>query len=105
MGFGSDAHSFDGAHRWQNVESAQEYCSLDIHVARSPKASRARKSFLSGCGLLDGVTPDERDWREHGPAIRRFLEAGLLEQCGQAIRLTNRGVLLSNEVFQEFLQA
>ena len=25
MGFGADAHSFDGAVRWQNVETAREY--------------------------------------------------------------------------------
>ena len=63
------------------------------------------EKFFVGLRLLDGITPDERDWHEHGSTIRRFLEAGLLEQAGQAIRLTNRGVLLSNEVFQEFLHA
>jgi len=32
-----------------------------------------------------------------------FLDAGLLATDGATLRLTNRGVLLSNEVFQEFL--
>jgi oxygen-independent coproporphyrinogen-3 oxidase len=104
VGFGSDAHSFDGTHRWQNVETAAEYCSLDDPRCEITESRQREEKFFVGLRLLDGVTPDERDWREHGPAIRRFLEAGLLEQSGKAIRLTNRGVLLSNEVFQEFLQ-
>ena len=35
--------------------------------------------------------------------IRRFLDAGLLETDGETLKLTARGVLLSNEVFQEFV--
>ena len=34
-----------------------------------------------------------------------FQDAGLLETRDGALRLTDRGVLLSNEVFQEFLAA
>ena len=105
IGFGSDAHSFDGLHRWQNVETAEEYCSSDDPRNETTESRPREEKFFVGLRLLDGVTPDDRDWNEHGPAIRRFLAAGLLEQSGQAIRLTNRGVLLSNEVFQEFLRA
>jgi len=36
-------------------------------------------------------------------AIRRFLDEGLLETEDGMLRLTGRGVLLSNEVFQEFI--
>jgi hypothetical protein len=41
----------------------------------------------------------------YGEPIRRFLSDGLLEARDGALRLTDRGVLLSNEVFQEFLAA
>jgi oxygen-independent coproporphyrinogen-3 oxidase len=103
VGFGSDAHSFDGADRWQNVESAAEYCAAaDPRIETTASEPREEKFFV-GLRLLDGVTPDATDWRTYGPAIRRFLDAGLLEQAGESIRLTDRGVLLSNEVFQEFL--
>jgi oxygen-independent coproporphyrinogen-3 oxidase len=104
VGFGSDAHSFDGSHRWQTRESAEEYCSSEDPRCEVIASQPREEKFFVGLRLLAGVTPDERDWREHGPAIRRFLEAGLLEQSGPVIRLTNRGVLLSNEVFQEFLE-
>ena len=105
VGFGADAHSFDGSERWQNVEGAAEYADAsnvrEETVASHPKEEK----FFVGLRLMNGVTPDAADWREHGAALRRFLDAGLLEQAGASIRLTNRGVLLSNEVFQEFLHA
>jgi oxygen-independent coproporphyrinogen-3 oxidase len=102
-GFGSDAHSFDGVQRWQNVETAAEYCALDNPRIETTESRPREEKFFVGLRLLDGVTPDASDWSEHGAAIRRFLDAGLLEQSGPVIRLTHRGVLLSNEVFQEFL--
>jgi oxygen-independent coproporphyrinogen-3 oxidase len=104
-GFGADAHSFDGAQRWQNVEIAADYCAADNPRAEITISLPGEEKFFVGLRLLDGVTPDAADWRQHGVAIRRFLAAGLLEQSGPVIRLTNRGVLLSNEVFQEFLHA
>jgi oxygen-independent coproporphyrinogen-3 oxidase len=105
VGFGSDAHSFDGRQRWQNVEGAAEYCASNNPRTETTDSRPSEEKFFVGLRLLDGVTPDAGDWRQHGTAIRRFLDAGLLEQSGPTIRLTNRGVLLSNEVFQEFLNA
>ena len=105
VGFGSDAHSFDGVQRWQNVETAAEYCATDNPRLETTESRPREEKFFVGLRLLDGVMPDASDWSEHGLAIRRFIELGLLEQSGPAIRLTNRGVLLSNEVFQEFLHA
>ena len=52
---------------------------------------------------MEGVRPTDEEWRRFERPIRRFVDAGLLEASGGAIRLTGRGVLLSNEVFQEFL--
>lgn len=104
-GFGSDAHSFDGARRRQNVETATEYCARANPSIEATLTRPEEEKFFVGLRLLAGVTPDAADWQAHGSAIRRFLEQGLLEQSGPAIRLTHRGVLLSNEVFQEFLQS
>jgi oxygen-independent coproporphyrinogen-3 oxidase len=104
VGFGADAHSFDGIDRWQNVESVADYVEREQPRTETTASHPREEKFFVGLRLLSGVTPDERDWREHGAAIERFLRAGLLEQAGGTIRLTNRGVLLSNEVFQEFLQ-
>jgi len=105
IGFGADAHSFDGAQRWQNIEDAAEYCAAANPRVETSASHPREEKFFVGLRLLDGVPLDAADWREHGTAIRRFLDAGLLERSGESIRLTNRGVLLSNEVFQEFLHA
>jgi oxygen-independent coproporphyrinogen-3 oxidase len=59
--------------------------------------------FFVGLRLSAGIRPDPEEWRRFDAPIHRFLDAGLLATDGATLRLTKRGVLLSNEVFQEFL--
>jgi oxygen-independent coproporphyrinogen-3 oxidase len=100
VGFGADAHSFDGVTRTQNGESLDDYLAGRGHSA-SPAASD--EHLFIGLRLTNGIRPDPAEWRRFEQPIRRFLDTGLLETDGDLLRLTNRGVLLSNEVFQEFL--
>ena len=98
LGFGADAHSFDGQWRWQNPESIQDY-------VRGSKPERtlsdpAGEHFFLGLRLSKGI---EGDWSAFRPAIERLIRDGLLEADETVLRLTNRGVLLSNEVFTEFV--
>lgn len=93
-GFGADAHSFDGQWRWQNTDVVGEYTSSE----REP-ADVAQERYWVGLRLSEGVAPEER-YRE---LVDRLVSDGLLEWVGPKVRLTGRGVLLSNEVFQEFL--
>ena len=58
-----------------------------------------------GLRLSEGIRPDPLDWTRWDEPIRRFISLGMLERDGDRLRLTARGVLLSNEVFQEFLAA
>ena len=100
IGFGADAHSFDGAIRSQNGESLEDY------LAGRGRATSPRdlgEHLFVGLRLTNGVRPDPAEWRRFDQPIRRFLDAGLLETDGVLLRLTGRGVLLSNEIFQEFL--
>jgi oxygen-independent coproporphyrinogen-3 oxidase len=53
--------------------------------------------------LTEGIRPDAEEWRRFDAPITRFLNDGLLAREGERLRLTNRGVLLSNEVFAEFI--
>jgi oxygen-independent coproporphyrinogen III oxidase len=103
VGFGADAHSFDGARRWQNAEALTEYTERDSPVTESTTANLVEEKFFVGLRLTEGVRPNIEEWRRYEAPISRFLKDGLLEQQGGKVRLTDRGVLLSNEVFQEFL--
>jgi oxygen-independent coproporphyrinogen-3 oxidase len=111
IGFGADAHSFDGICRWQNVESVQEY------VARSERGQPVRsdetgpdsipdpeaEKFLVGLRLAEGVHANAQDWQRFGAAFEYFLANGVMERANGNLRLTPRGVMVSNEIFQEFI--
>jgi len=126
FGFGVDAHSYDGERRWANTESVTAYVE-SIEGGRSPIAEQQALSsrekleerFFLGLRCREGVSmPDlesefaglTQNAAEHvsiqtayaGP-IREFCEAGWLQAEGDRLRLTDRGVLFSNEVFAGFL--
>ena len=101
-GFGADAHSFDGAVRYQNPEPVADY--LGARATASPTPARLdEERFFVGLRLMEGIRPLPEEWERYAAPIRRFVDAGLLEREGGVLRLSGRGVLLSNEVFQEFL--
>jgi oxygen-independent coproporphyrinogen III oxidase len=100
LGFGADAHSFDGESRWQNPESASEYVARGHGLRATLPADPVAERFFLGLRLTEGI---EGPWEPFPEAIRQFINDGLLEQSGTRVRLTPRGVMLSNEVFQEFV--
>jgi coproporphyrinogen III oxidase-like Fe-S oxidoreductase len=67
------------------------------------RARLTEERFFLGLRLTAGIRPAPHEWQRFSRPIRRFLDAGLLETEGGVIRLTSRGVLFSNEVFQEFI--
>lgn len=101
LGFGADAHSFDGHMRWRNTETAAGYVAECAggprQIERTPADALAEPFFL-GLRLREGVVSDA-----FPEVIDRFVREGLLERAGDRVRLTTRGVMLSNEVFAEFL--
>ncbi len=100
VGFGSDAHSFDGTVRRQNAETPADYVAGAPAMA-TPASPEER--FFVGLRLRHGIRPSAEEWQRYSEPIRRFTELGLLETDGGELRLTRRGILLSNEIFQEFL--
>ena len=102
IGFGADAHSFDGRTRYQNPETVAQYLSDTTPPAATP-AVLDEERFFVGLRLTAGVRPEPAEWVRFERPIHRFLDSGLLETADGMLRLTNRGVLLSNEVFQEFI--
>ena len=103
LGFGADAHSFDGSARWQNAETAGEYVerhSKGLAPAIERTAATSGEPFFLGLRLNEGV---EADWSAYAPAVQQFVADGLIERDGNRLRLTPRGIMLSNEVFAEFV--
>jgi len=106
-GFGADAHSFDGRLRRRNAESAAAYVErfeqgLPVWLEEIP-ARPEEERFFVGLRLSEGVRPEPEEWGRYQAPIRRFLDEGLLEAKGDRLRLTRHGVLVSNEVLQEFV--
>jgi oxygen-independent coproporphyrinogen-3 oxidase len=102
VGFGADAHSFDGRRRWQNAESPQAYAD---GAPREFSDASADEKFFVGLRLMAGVRPASHEWERYEEPIRRFVDGGLMETAGGVLRLTARGVMVSNDIFQEFLTA
>jgi oxygen-independent coproporphyrinogen-3 oxidase len=102
-GFGADAHCFNGHTRAQNPESVTDY--IDHRAPESSLANPAEERFFVGLRLMQGIRPQAEEWARFHDPISRFTTAGLLETEDGILRLTHRGVMLSNEIFQEFLTA
>lgn len=105
LGFGADAHSFDGRLRWQNVDTPAGYAQAADPRTETVEAILAEERFFVGLRLMEGVRPTAEEWAEHRDVIDRFVADGLLAADGVTLRLTPRGILLSNEVFEEFIHA
>jgi oxygen-independent coproporphyrinogen-3 oxidase len=123
LGLGAGAHSYFEKKRWHNVLSPEEYITrleADLQgpfppsvkeVEEIDKALEMAETMILGLRLVqEGVKLAdfrERFGRElmdvYGRGIGEMGQAGLLEVDGDQVRLTARGRLLGNEVFQRFL--
>jgi len=117
LGFGVDAHSMlhsatnQGAVRFSNTDALEKYlagCQKERTLI-SQQASVEETLFL-GLRLNDGVNSRKvADWHGEGaiaaltPALDELMRQGLIESDAEVIRLTARGRLLSNEVFERFI--
>jgi len=89
--------------RWQNAETAAEYVDRwasgrSTEIARTTADSA--ETFFLGLRLDSGI---DADWSPYAAAVEDFARQGLLQVDGRHLRLTPRGVLLSNEVFAGFI--
>jgi oxygen-independent coproporphyrinogen-3 oxidase len=123
LGLGAGAHSYFDKKRWHNVLSPAEYITrLEAdwpgtfppsveEVEEIDEALEMAETMILGLRLVqEGVRLAdfrERFGREmtnvYGREIGEMGRAGLLEVSGERVRLTARGRLLGNEVFQQFL--
>jgi oxygen-independent coproporphyrinogen-3 oxidase len=127
LGLGAGAHSFLNGTRFSTVLLPNRYIEL-VDESAVPNAEGVRTmrhlaggeqvttetkmadTLILGLRLSEGVdlcaferqfgrTVDEL----HGPVLEEFVGYGLLERDAERLRLTARGRLLSNELFQRLL--
>ncbi len=112
LGLGLAAHSFDGETRRANTASMEEYLRrvgergrAEATRSRLPAEEAIRERALLGLRVASGISEEEYDracstaGADERERLGRCEEAALLERREGRIRLTRRGVLLSNEVF------
>jgi oxygen-independent coproporphyrinogen-3 oxidase len=116
LGFGVDAHSMltvgaTEAIRFATSDSLEEYVAA-AQLKKTPVSPQAalEETFFLGLRLTKGldlekVAADFGQSRLHpfSDTISEAVKSGLLEREGNVIRLTARGRLLSNEVFERFI--
>jgi oxygen-independent coproporphyrinogen-3 oxidase len=113
LGFGMDAHSMlrDGAGgvRWANADSMSGYAdriSFERTVDRVSQRGGFEEELFLGLRLVAGVDLrglDQEFVREIGGAVKECVEGGLMVREGSVLRLTERGRMASNEVFERLL--
>ncbi len=117
LGFGVGSHSFDGRFRFADLSDMNRYLDA-VESGRSPVEWRSRveltqaleETLFLGLRLNRGI-----DWRRvcrdfasgrlgaYESTLKEMSGRGLLEWQDSVVRLTPRGMLLSNEVFQNFV--
>lgn len=117
LGFGAGAASWWAGRRWTNVRHPEEYIQrlrqgLPVveETEEIPRELEMGETMMMGLRLIAGVTDERFRARfgvgleeAFGDELRRLQRAGLLEWDGKVVRLTPRGYLLGNQVFQAFL--
>ncbi|HHY46895.1 MAG TPA: radical SAM family heme chaperone HemW [Firmicutes bacterium] len=117
IGLGAGAHSYFGRWRFNNVYDAEEYTermsrgAMPVEGGREiSKAEEMSDFMILGLRMLEGVS--DREFRKRfgvgisdvfGEALGKCNSLGLAEWDGSSIRLTRRGLMLSNEVMRDFL--
>ena len=71
VGFGADAHSFDGERRWWNVETPAEYVECDTPRIDSVAANLDEEKFFVGLRLAEGIRPSPEEWIRYRLPITR----------------------------------
>ena len=117
LGLGPSAHSYTLKKRFWNVSDVEGYIKLiDQHqraVADQEEVTPARRieeALILGLRCLQGIELTSFYQRygvnilsRYGEVLKSLKENSLVETTDHYLRLTRRGVLLSNEVFQQFI--
>src|SRR5215472_4210158 len=115
LGFGAGAHSFSGGRqRWANAHDSAAYVKavengrLQVEQLETVGTEQAlEEELFLGLRQLDGIDLGRIE-REYGVALVNRFEpltaAGLVERKGDLVRLAEKKLSVSNEVFVELMR-
>lgn len=117
VSLGAGAHSSDGQFRWENATTVKEYErrltqreSPICELRRLTPAMQLEEFFFLGLRQLEGINLAEAEQRWGSESVQRWTPRiqslendGWVERHNGRVRLTGRALLVSNEVFQEFI--
>ena len=117
IGTGLGAHGYINGCRYQNTRSINTYISSlknnDLPIIEKNLLSKEEKieeEMFLGLRLIEGVNLKmisqkyELDIEQlYQKSLEKMIVAGHLERLGNQIRLTHQGLLMANEVFEQFL--
>ncbi|MFF3024342.1 radical SAM family heme chaperone HemW [Gottfriedia sp. NPDC057948] len=117
FGFGAGAHGYINGIRYSNAGPLKKYFQLIddtgvpiVHEHTVTKQEKMEEEMFLGLRKMQGVS--ERKFQEKFGSnfnevfpnvIEKLMRDGLVEMNGVFLRLTHKGKLLGNEVFQAFL--
>jgi putative oxygen-independent coproporphyrinogen III oxidase len=119
IGLGAGAHSFDEQCRWENASAVEVYqsnlasnASPVCAVHRLSASEQLEEFFFLGLRQRGGIklAAARKRWGTQllGPWTQKIetLESdGWLERVNHSVRLSDRALLVSNEIFQQFIAA
>ena len=112
LGFGSGAHSFNGNSRQWNVCDTKKYCSLHdfFEIEQLSQEDMYNELIITNLRKKEGISLDlivqkfgEILYVHCKQAARYFLENQLLEEKNNHLRLTQKGILLSDSIIQDLM--
>jgi oxygen-independent coproporphyrinogen-3 oxidase len=119
LGLGCGAHSTLAAVRWRNVSATGDYVArveaggrIATEIRVLTPAQRLEERLFMGLRLTEGI--DLEDVTRHyavdvlaryGDRLRDYRDAGLVVRDGTRLRLTRRGLLVSNEIMAVFIDS
>ncbi|ODG90211.1 MULTISPECIES: radical SAM family heme chaperone HemW [Bacillaceae] len=117
FGFGAGAHGYINGIRYSNAGPLKKYFQLIddtgvpiVHEHTVTKQEKMEEEMFLGLRKMQGVS--ERKFQEKFGSnfnevfpnvIEKLMKDGLVEMNGEYLRLSHKGKLLGNEVFQAFL--
>ncbi|MCI8268358.1 MAG: radical SAM family heme chaperone HemW [Lachnospiraceae bacterium] len=118
LGLGLGASSYISGYRYHNETSLKKYLSLDLKKAGAAACDiqelsledKMEEFMFLGLRMMKGVSGNEflgrfgrNMWKLYGQAFDKLQAQGLIEIEAPWVRLSRRGIDVSNRVFQEFL--